>query len=151
MAGIQLFLMLARWDMFKGWWDLGQRMFVRRREFVSLDAKKPSDRLPTFEMLKVNSTKTTVSVTKPSPIVSIPTSPTYTASSSPAPGSPLTRSSFTDYLTSAQRPISSVPLNFSIPRRPSSTRPTGHNSVVQEDRRDLRADLTFSEEQRSKS
>ena len=129
MAGIQLFLILVRWDMFKGWWDLAERTFVRRREFVSIDAKKSSNRLPNFEMLKVHSSVTAASVTKPSPIVSIPTSPTYTASSSPAPGSPMVRSSFTDYLTPAQRPSSSSPLNFSVPRRPSSARPAEHDSA----------------------
>ena len=124
MAGIQLFIILVRWDMFKGWWNLGKRMLVRRQEFVSLDAKHSNSHLPTFEMLKANSAYTAASITKPSPTVPIPVSPSYTVSSSPLPESSLIGSSFTDNLTSKQRPCGSMPLNFSVPRRPSPFRST---------------------------
>ena len=151
MAGIQLFIILVRWDMFKGWWDLAERMFVRRREFVSLDAKKSSDRLPNFEMLKVHSSTTAASITKPSPVISMPTSPTYTASSSPVPGSPFVRSSFIDHPASTLRPSSSTPLNFSVPRRPSSAGPSEHHSAAQENGGHVRVDLTHIENQRPNS
>ena len=124
MAGIQLFIILVRWDMFKGWWNLGERMLVRRREFVSLDAKHSNSKLPNFEMLKVSSANTATSITKPSPTMSVPASPLYVVSPSPLPESPLTKSSFTNNLAPKQRPCSGTPLNFSVPRRLSSFKPT---------------------------
>lgn len=133
MAGIQLFIVLVRWDMFKGWWNLGKRMLVRRREFVSFDAKYSNTNLPNFEMLKAKSANTAASITKPSPTVSIPVSPSHTISSSPLPESPLIRSSFTDNLAPNQRPCSGVPLNFSVPRRPGSFRSTEPNIASSHD------------------
>ena len=127
-AGIQIFIMLARRDMFRAWWDLGKSLFVRRREFVSLDAK-PSSALPTFEMLKVGTTPAN-SVTKPSPTVSVPASPKFhQASKSPSPASIVERASFTDYLTPTQRPFSGMKLNFSDQSQPGYVSPPAPTEV----------------------
>ncbi|KAF2013196.1 hypothetical protein BU24DRAFT_231932 [Aaosphaeria arxii CBS 175.79] len=44
LAGIQCFILLFRFSMFKAWWTLLQSRFSSKREFVSLDAKQyPAD------------------------------------------------------------------------------------------------------------
>ncbi|KAF2875036.1 hypothetical protein BDV95DRAFT_486883 [Massariosphaeria phaeospora] len=40
LAGIQCFMLLARWSIFTAWWDLFRAKTSSKREFVSLDAKQ---------------------------------------------------------------------------------------------------------------
>ena len=49
-AGIQVFLLLGRWSMFTGWRDLIRGKFSKNREFVSLDARNPTEDMRHFEL-----------------------------------------------------------------------------------------------------
>ncbi|KAK1914870.1 hypothetical protein P3342_010861 [Pyrenophora teres f. teres] len=50
-AGIQVFFLLGRWSMVAGWRDFIRSKFSKNREFVSLDARKPTeDVLRQFEL-----------------------------------------------------------------------------------------------------
>jgi hypothetical protein len=49
-AGIQVFLLLVRWSMVTGWRDLIWGKFSKNREFVSLDARNPTEDMRHFEL-----------------------------------------------------------------------------------------------------
>lgn len=49
-AGIQVFLLLGRWSMITGWRDFFRDKFSKNREFVSLDARNPTDDMRQFEL-----------------------------------------------------------------------------------------------------
>jgi hypothetical protein len=49
-AGLQVFFLLGRWSMVVGWRDLIRSKFSKNREFVSLDARNPTEDLRHFEL-----------------------------------------------------------------------------------------------------
>ena len=49
-AGIQVFVLLARGSMFTGWFDFFRNKFSKNREFVSLDAKNLADDSRNYEL-----------------------------------------------------------------------------------------------------
>lgn len=53
LAGIEAGLMMFRSQMCTGWYDFFKKKFNRKREFVSLDAKRFSSDARTFELLKI--------------------------------------------------------------------------------------------------
>ncbi|KAF2118477.1 hypothetical protein BDV96DRAFT_488755 [Lophiotrema nucula] len=53
LAGIQVFILLARGSMFTGWWEFFRTKFGSKREFVSLDAKFEADNARNYELTKV--------------------------------------------------------------------------------------------------
>lgn len=70
LAGIQVFILLARWSMMTAWWDLFRTKFGSKREFVSLDAKQYSENPRHYELTKF----TQAPVKSPEPAVMSPTS-----------------------------------------------------------------------------
>ena len=53
LTGLQTGLMMARSEMFTGWYQFFKSKLVKKREFVSLDAKRFSSDMRTYELLKV--------------------------------------------------------------------------------------------------
>lgn len=49
-AGLQVFILLARGSMFVGWWEFFRNKFSKNREFVSLDAKNLDDHNHNYEL-----------------------------------------------------------------------------------------------------
>lgn len=49
-AGLQVFFLLGRWSMVVGWRDLIRSKFSKNREFVSLDARHPTEDIRQFEL-----------------------------------------------------------------------------------------------------
>ncbi|KAF1836713.1 hypothetical protein BDW02DRAFT_214138 [Decorospora gaudefroyi] len=49
-AGLQVFFLLGRWSMITGWRDFIRSKFSKNREFVSLDARNPTEELRHFEL-----------------------------------------------------------------------------------------------------
>ena len=107
LAGIQVFLLLARASMFSAWYTLFRTKFGSKREFVSLDAKQYTNE-PHFELNKFPQ----------SPI----RSPESAFTSPGAEFEPYRRSltGTPDYLgKEVQREYTSPKLSFSAPRAPS--------------------------------
>lgn len=51
-AGLQVFFLLLRWSMLKGWFEFFKSKFSKNREFVSLDAKHYQENSKTYELRK---------------------------------------------------------------------------------------------------
>ncbi|KNG46500.1 g protein-coupled receptor : secretin-like protein [Stemphylium lycopersici] len=49
-AGLQVFFLLWRWSMMSGWRDFVRSKFSKNREFVSLDARNPTEDVRHFEL-----------------------------------------------------------------------------------------------------
>ncbi|KAF2099460.1 hypothetical protein NA57DRAFT_65524 [Rhizodiscina lignyota] len=121
LAGVQVFVLLARWTMFTGWVEWFRAKFFPNREFVSLDAKRFSGDQRTFELMRVGSrdplTINTPETAVISPTETAVTSASYTGKSidyfgkSPDFGKDISLSRNRDYV--------SPTMSFSSPRTPS--------------------------------
>ncbi|KAF1944142.1 hypothetical protein EJ02DRAFT_109875 [Clathrospora elynae] len=49
-AGLQVFFLLGRWSMVTGWLEFFRGKFSKNREFVSLDARRPTEDVRVYEM-----------------------------------------------------------------------------------------------------
>ncbi|KAF2085610.1 hypothetical protein K490DRAFT_46146 [Saccharata proteae CBS 121410] len=54
LAGLQCWMLLMRWSMVTGWLDYFRDRALKKREFVSLDARRFSSDARAFEMLKIS-------------------------------------------------------------------------------------------------
>jgi hypothetical protein len=105
-AGLQVFFLLSRWSMVTGWRDLIRTKISKNREFVSLDARNPTEDVRHFELKSFE-----------------PQSPP-SAYTSPGLASP--RSDTPDYFhKEIQREYKSPKLSFSTPR-PQSKAAAAH-------------------------
>jgi hypothetical protein len=104
-AGIQVFVLLARGSMFTGWFNLFRNKFSKNREFVSLDAKHLAENNQNYELKQFDN--------------DILRSPESALTSPPAiAGYGNFRSDTPDYFTkeTQQREYKSPTLSFSTPR-----------------------------------
>jgi hypothetical protein len=110
LAGVEAALLLTRPAVFTSWWHVVQARFGKKREFVSLDARRFSSDARTFELLKVgqNAALKSPETAYTSPITFDPTD-SY----------PYRRSETPDFLKESQRDYQSPKLSFSSPRAPS--------------------------------
>jgi hypothetical protein len=105
-AGLQVFLLLGRWSMVIGWRDFIRSKFSKNREFVSLDARNPTEDVRHYELKNFEP--------EPEP-QSPPSSHTTPGIASYAITSP--RSDTPDYFhKEIQREYKSPTLSFSTPR-----------------------------------
>lgn len=109
LAGIQVFILLARSAMFTGWWELFRSRFGSKREFVSLDAKQSEyTDVKNYELIK---------------IAGSPIRAPESAVTSPGAELDAYRRSMTNtpeyFSKEVQRDYQSPQLSFSTPRAPS--------------------------------
>ena len=108
-AGIQCFLLLARWTIFKAWFEFFRTKFSPKREFVSLDAKRFSSDARTYELLRIGNP----ALKPPETAVTSPAIHDFDAYRRSLSGTP-------DYFDKeVQREYRSPTLSFSSPRTPS--------------------------------
>ncbi|OCK92757.1 uncharacterized protein K441DRAFT_569020 [Cenococcum geophilum 1.58] len=108
-VGIQCFLLLARWTIFKAWLEFFRTKFGSKREFVSLDAKRFSSDARTYELLKIGNP----ALKSPETAVTSPAANAFDTYRRSLSGTP-------DYFDKeAQREYQSPTLSFSSPRAPS--------------------------------
>jgi hypothetical protein len=106
-AGIQVFVLLARGSMFTGWVDFWRDKFSKNREFVSLDARNLAEHSRNYELKKFDEG----TVQSPSNVFTPPPE---------IAGYNHFRSDTPDYFTKeTQREYVSPTLSFSTPRPPS--------------------------------
>ena len=71
MSGFWLVLFFGRWSMVLGWRDLiKSKLFSRRHEFVSADARRPSNDPRTYEMLDSAKDSSGLNISTPDRILS---------------------------------------------------------------------------------
>jgi hypothetical protein len=98
-AGLQVFFLLGRWSMITGWRDYIKSKFSKNREFVSLDARNPTEDVRHFELKDF----------EPQSPPSVPALASY--------GMTSPRSDTPDYFhKEIQREYKSPTLSFSTPR-----------------------------------
>ncbi|KAJ9648570.1 hypothetical protein H2199_001425 [Coniosporium tulheliwenetii] len=111
MAGIQAFFLLGRWSMFTAWVKFLRTKLARKREFVSLDARRCSADARAYELLKLGTKPTIIR----SPETEI-TSPADTYASPISGG----RSGTPDYFAKdVHRHYRSPNMSFSSPTTPN--------------------------------
>lgn len=106
-AGIQVFVLLARGSMFSGWIDFFRGKFSKNREFVSLDARNLAEHSRNYELKKFDDD----TIQSPSNVLTPPAD---------IAGYNHFRTDTPDYFTKeTQREYVSPTLSFSSPRPPS--------------------------------
>ncbi|KAI9803999.1 MAG: hypothetical protein M1833_000280 [Piccolia ochrophora] len=113
MNGIWCLFFLGRWSMVRGWIELVQKRVFRKREFVSVDARRFSNTPRAYEMLKSPSQTPAQTIQSPT-VMESPSEPPPMASS------PLKGSGTKDYFGQEAR-YTSPHLSFSTPRPPSAS------------------------------
>lgn len=103
-AGLQVFILLARWSMVTGWMEFFRGKFSQNREFVSLDAKNNTGDMHNYELKKFE-------LQTPPTAYTTPGLAEYAGFRSDTP----------DHFTkdTQQREYKSPTLSFSTPRPPS--------------------------------
>jgi hypothetical protein len=110
-AGIQVFVLLARGSMFTGWFDLFRSKFSKNREFVSLDARNLAENSRNYELKKFEEN----AIQHPENVLTPPAE---------IAGYGHFRSDTPDYfLKETQREYTSPTLSFSTPRPQSHATP----------------------------
>ncbi|KAH8732824.1 hypothetical protein GQ44DRAFT_6304 [Phaeosphaeriaceae sp. PMI808] len=108
-AGIQVFVLLARGSMFTGWADFVRSKFSKNREFVSLDARNLAENSRNYELRKFNDD-------------AIQAPPTALTPPPEIAGYGHFRTDTPDYFTKeTEREYKSPTLSFSTPRPQSSS------------------------------
>lgn len=108
LAGIQVFVLLFRFSMFKAWWDYLRSNFGSKREFVSLDAKQNAADSRDYELNKYSQS----ALRYPQSAITSPYEE-YDPHRRSSTGTP-------DYFgKEVQRDYKSPTLSFSTPRAPS--------------------------------
>lgn len=112
LGGIQVFFLLTRISIFPAWIDFFRNRFSKKREFVSLDARRFSSDARTFELLKVQQS---------SPLPKFPESAVTSPSGMDFDNDrDMARSPTPEYFgKEAARDYRSPKLSFSSPRAPS--------------------------------
>ena len=59
LSGVQTGLMMSRSEMYSGWYEFFKDKFTTKREFVSLDAKRFSSDVRTYELIKIGNPSVT--------------------------------------------------------------------------------------------